>query len=155
MVILDEDGLLSRYPKPLTISAHTVRSTPSHRLKVLSRLTLPLQSRLHSRQGRTAGKWLGTRNLPIMSMNAIVQAVCPPPKYAITDLVECQIGLATRLQHLFIIDRGEHPAMSLCGVEMGARELSNNTDDAYGFPPYASLAPFLKIGARTGKRRTP
>jgi hypothetical protein len=81
-----------------------------------------------------------------MSMNAFVQALCPPPKYAITDLVECQIGLTTRLQHLFIIDRGEHPAISLCGVEMAAQELSNNTDDAYGFPPYASLAPFLKIG---------
>jgi putative flippase GtrA len=146
MVILGANGMLSRYPKPLTISAHTVRSTPSHRLTTSSRLTLPLQSRLHSRQGRSAGKWLGRRNLPIMSMNAIVQALCPPPKYVITDLVECQIGLATRIQHLFIIDRGEHPAISLCGIEMGAQELSNNTDDAYGFPPYASLAPFIKIG---------
>jgi putative flippase GtrA len=146
MVILDAEGMLSRYPKPLTISAHTVRSTPRNRLTVRSRLTLPLRSRLHSRQGRSAGKWLGGRNRPIMSMNAFVQALCPPPKYAITDLVECQIGLTTRLQHLFIIDRGEHPAISICGVEMAAQELSNNTDDAYGFPPYASLAPFLKIG---------
>jgi hypothetical protein len=81
-----------------------------------------------------------------MSMNAIVQAVCPPPKYAITDLVECQIGLTTRLQHLFIIDRGEQPAISQVGTEAGAKDLSTNTDDAYGFPPYASLAPFLKIG---------
>jgi hypothetical protein len=81
-----------------------------------------------------------------MSMNAIVQAVCPPPKYAITDLVECQIGLTTRLQHLFIIDRGEPAAVSRCDPENGAEELSRNTDDAYGFPPYASLAPFLKIG---------
>ena len=146
MVILNGDGILSRYPKPLTISAHTVRSTPSHRLKARSRLALPLQSRLHSRQGRTAGKWLGKRNLPIMSMNAIVQALCPPPKYAITDLVDCQIGLTTRLQHLFIIDRGERLGVSQVGPETGAGMLSTNTDDAYGFPPYASLAPFLKIG---------
>jgi putative flippase GtrA len=149
MVILDGNGILSRYPKPLTISAHTVRSTPSHRLNALSRLTLPVQSRLHSRQGRTAGKWLGQRDLPIMSMNAIVQALCPPPKYSVTDLVECQIGLTTRLRHLFIIDRGQHPAASPCDVETAARELSRNTDDAYGFPPYASLAPFLKIGGVT------
>ena len=146
MVILAEDGTLSRYPKPLTISAHTVRSTPSNRLKLRSRLTLPLQSRLHSRQGRTAGKWLGMRNLPIMSMNAVVQALCPPPKYAITDLVDCQIGLTTRMQHLFIIDRGERPASSQVGPEAAATDLSTNTDDAYGFPPYASLAPYLKIG---------
>jgi putative flippase GtrA len=146
MVIVDGDGVLSRYPKPLTISAHTVRSTPSHRLTVRSRLALPLQSRLHSRQGRTAGKWLGKRNLPIMSMNAIVQVLCPPPKYVITDLVDCRIGLTTRLQHLFIIDRGERAAVSQVGVKTGAEELAINTDDAYGFPPYASLAPYLKIG---------
>jgi putative flippase GtrA len=146
MVIVDGDGLLRRYPKPLTISAHTVRSTPSHRLNVRSRLTLPLQSRLHSRQGRTAGKWLGRRNLPIMSMNAVVQALCPPPKYVITDLVDCRIGLTTRLQHLFIIDRGERAAVSQVSLETGAADLASNTDDAYGFPPYASLAPYLKIG---------
>lgn len=146
MVIVDADGVLSRYPKPLTLSAHTVRSTPSHRLNVRSRLTLPFQSRLHSRQGRAAGKWLGRRNLPIMSMNAIVQALCPPPKYVITDLVDCRIGLTTRLQHLFIIDRGIRPAISQVGIEAAAEELAGNTDDAYGFPPYASLAPYLRIG---------
>jgi dolichol-phosphate mannosyltransferase len=146
MVIVDANGVLSRYPKPLTLSAHTVRSTPRHRLSVRNRLTLPLQSRLHSRQGRAAGKWLGTRNLPIMSMNAIVQAICPPPKYGITDLVECRIGLTTRLHHLFIIDRGGRPSVSDVSRETAAEELARNTDDAYGFPPYASLAPYLKIG---------
>jgi hypothetical protein len=146
MVILDEAGVLSRYPKPLTLSAHTVRSTPSHRLNTRSRLTLPLQSRLHSRQGRSAGKWLGKHNLPIMSMNAVVQALCPPPKYAITDLVDCRIGMQTALNHLFIIDRGATPAISTVSLEDGAQALSNNTDDAYGFPPYASLMPYLRIG---------
>lgn len=146
MVILNADGVLSRYPKPLTLSAHTVRSTPSHRLGVRSRLTLPLQSRLHSRQGRAAGKWVGRRNLPIMSMNAIVQALCPPPKYVITDLVDCRIGLTARLHQLFIIDRGGGPAVSEVGLETAAEELARNTDDAYGFPPYASLAPYLRIG---------
>jgi putative flippase GtrA len=146
MVILSEDGVLSRYPKPLTISAHTVRAMPSHRLSARSRLTLPLQSRLHSRQGRSVGKWLGQRNLPIMAMNAIVQVLCPPPKYEITDLVDCQIGSTTRLQHLFIIDRGGHAAVSEVPLETATQDLASNTDDAYGFPPYASLAPYLKIG---------
>lgn len=146
MVIVDADGVLRRYPKPLTLSAHTVRSTRSHRLSMRNRLTLPLQSRLHSRQGRAAGKWLGRRNLPIMSMNAIVQALCPPPKYVITDLVDCRIGLTTRLHQLFIIDRGGSPAVSEVGLETAAEELARNTDDAYGFPPYASLAPYLRIG---------
>src|SRR5260370_31200267 len=98
MVILHEDGVLSRYPKPLTISAHTVRAMPSHRLSARSRLTLPLQSRLHSRQGRTVGKWLGQRNLPIMAMNAIRQVPCPPPKDEITGLADRQIGVTTRPQ---------------------------------------------------------
>lgn len=146
MVIVDADGVLSRYPKPLTLSAHTVRSTPSHRLSIRSRLTLPLQSRLHSREGRAAGKWLGTRNLPIMSMNAVVQALCPPPKYVITDLVDCRIGLTARLHQLFIIERGGSPGVNVVSLEAAAGELARNTDDAYGFPPYASLAPYLRIG---------
>jgi hypothetical protein len=81
-----------------------------------------------------------------MSMNAIVQALCPPPKYAITDLVDCRIGMQTALNHLFIIDRGATPAISTVSLEDGAQALSNNTDDAYGFPPYASLMPYLRIG---------
>ena len=85
MVVVDSQGWVTRYPKPLTISAHTVRATPRNRLGLSRRLTLPVQSQLHSRGGRAAGKRMAARNLPIMSLNACVQAVIPPPKYHVNE----------------------------------------------------------------------
>ena len=98
MVIIDANGVASRYPKPLTISAHTLRAVPQNRLKLSQRLSLSWQSRLHSREGRSVGKKLGAANLPIMSMNAVVQAVIPPPKYRVTDLVSCVVGTQVRME---------------------------------------------------------
>jgi putative flippase GtrA len=146
MVILDRSGSVSRYPKPLTISAHTVRSTPANRLKPISRLTLPLRSRLHSRGGRGTGKWLSTLNLPIMALNAAVQALVPPPKYMVTDLVDCRIGTSAPIQNVFLIERGTESWVNEVGPEETVDVLIRNTDDAYGFPPYNTLAPYITIG---------
>jgi hypothetical protein len=46
---------------------------------------------------------------------------------------------------LFIIERGA-PALSELDVEQATQELMENTDDAYGFPPYRYVAPVLHIG---------
>jgi dolichol-phosphate mannosyltransferase len=140
MVVLDPDGRVTRYPKPLTISAHTVRATPRNRLSPAGRLALPIQSRLHSRGVRGAGKWLGRLNLPIMSLNAAVQALIPPPKYAVTDLVDCELGRRTRLEHVFLIERGPETAIADVHGAPAVDALLRNTEDAFGFPPYPSLA---------------
>jgi dolichol-phosphate mannosyltransferase len=140
MVVLDADGWVTRYPKPLTISAHTVRATPRSRLGTAGRLALPLQSRLHSRGVRGAGKRMGRLNLPIMSMNAAVQALIPPPKYAVTDLVDCEVGRRTRMEHVFLIERGSETAISELHGPAAVDALLRNTEDAYGFPPYPSVA---------------
>jgi hypothetical protein len=146
MVIIDAHATASRYPKPLTISAHTLRAVPQHSLKPSQRLSLSWQSRLHSREGRSVGKRLGAANLPIMSMNAIVQAIIPPPKYNVTDLVPCTVGTQVRMENLFVIERGSPALMEPIGPDRAVVELLENTEDAYGFPPYSSLAPHLKIG---------
>jgi dolichol-phosphate mannosyltransferase len=140
MVVLDPDGSVSRYPKPLTISAHTVRATPRNRLSPARRLALPIQSRLHSRGVRGAGKRMGRLNLPIMSLNAAVQALIPPPKYAVTDLVDCEMGRRTRIEHVFLIERGPETAVAEVQGPAAVDALLRNTEDAYGFPPYPSLA---------------
>jgi dolichol-phosphate mannosyltransferase len=145
MVLLGADGSVSRYPKPLTISAHTVHAMPRHRLGLGARLTLPLQSRLHSREGRAAGKRLGEMNLPIMAMNAAIQALVPPPKYLVTDLVPTQIGSRTSIDHIFLIERGVQDRVEEMTSEEALEELVRNTDDAYGFPPYSSLAPHIRL----------
>lgn len=146
MTIIDRDGTAYRYPKPLTISAHTLSAVPQNRLNLRQRSTLAVQSRLHSRGGRSVGKSLGERNLPIMSMNAVVQAVIPPPKYAITELVACAIQRQIRMDRLFIIERGAPRLRLRLDAETALEELIANTEDAYGFPPYATMAPQLVIG---------
>src|SRR6266550_2403027 len=145
MVIIDEHAIASRYPKPLTISAHTLQAVPQNRLKRSQRMTLAWQSRLHSREGRSVGKKLGAANLPIMSMNAIVQAVIPPPKYKVTDLVPCTVGTQVRMENLFVIERGLPAVIEPISPDRAVVELLENTEDAYGFPPYSSLAPHLTI----------
>ena len=152
MVIIDAQGTASRYPKPLTISAHTLRAVPQHRLKRTQRMSLAWQSRLHSREGRSVGKKLGAANLPIMSMNAIVQAIIPPPKYKVTDLVACTVGTEVRMENLFVIERGTPALMEPIAIDRALVELLENTEDAYGFPPYSSLAPHLKIGGEGHER---
>lgn len=146
MVVVAADGWLTRYPKPLTISAHTVRATPQNRLRLGSRLTLPLQSQLHSRGARAAGKRMAELNLPIMSMNAAIQALIPPPKYMVTDLVDCRIGSRARPEHIFLIERGRETVIEDLGGADAVEALLRNTEDAYGFPPYPTLARHITIG---------
>ena len=145
MVVVSDQGTASRYPKPLTISAHTLRSVPQHRLAPVQRLSLAWQSRLHSRGGRATGKRMAQFNVPMMALNAGVQMLIPPPKYMITDLVDCEIGERIPIRHVFLIERGS-PTM-VAGVTQADAlpELLANTEDAYGFPPYAQLAPQLVL----------
>jgi len=149
MLIVDERGIASRYPKPLTISAHTLRAVPQHHLKLSQRVALVWQSRLHSRSGRAAGKRMGAANMPIMAMNAAVQFLVPPPKFRITDLVRCDIGGQVRMQNLFIIERGSPASVEPVSIDVALEELLANTEDAYGFPPYAQLAPYIVIRGET------
>jgi dolichol-phosphate mannosyltransferase len=145
MIIVDEQGMANRYPKPLTISAHTLRSVPSNRLGLRQRAVLQVQSRVHSKSGRGIGQWLARSNVPIMSINSLVQIVIPPPKYMITDLVSCEIHQQIKMSRFFLIERGPR-LISYPTHEEALEVLLSNTEDAYGFPPYAQLAPKLVIG---------
>lgn len=148
MTIIDSQGTASRYPKPLTISAHTLAAVPQNHLRARERVALYIQSRVHSRTGRSVGKRLGDVNLPIMTINAIVQVAVPPPKYMITDLVPCQIERQVPITDLFIIERGGPRAATPVEPGEAIEELITNTEDAYGFPPYAQVAPQLVIDGR-------
>ncbi|HCG02287.1 MAG TPA: hypothetical protein DEV93_17300 [Chloroflexi bacterium] len=145
MVVVSDQGTASRYPKPLTISAHTLRSVPQHRLAPVQRLSLAWQSRLHSRSGRATGKRMAQFNVPMMALNAGVQMVIPPPKYMITELVDCEIGGRIPIRNVFLIERGSPALVAGVTPSEALVELLANTEDAYGFPPYAQLAPQLVI----------
>jgi dolichol-phosphate mannosyltransferase len=147
MTVIDRSGNASWFPKPLTISAHTLRAVSADDLTRSEWRRLQIQSRLHSRGGRSIAMTLSRFNLPIMGINALTQMLIPPPKYTVDRLVPCQMTDATRVRELFIIERG---SPRLADLDKGAAltQLLANTDDAYGFPPFRYLAPAISIGSR-------
>jgi hypothetical protein len=147
MTIIDARGFASRYPKPLTISNHTLKAVPKHRLRLRQRAALQLQSRVHSRSGRAAARWLASRNLPILAINALTQLAVPPPKYMIEALLSCPIDNEVKVERLYLIERGAPKTVSHPGRDEALNELMANSADAYGFPPYSQLAPHLALWA--------
>ena len=133
------------YPKPMTLSFHTMGVAKDGRLTLGDRAALSIQSRLHSKSGRQVGRALGERNIPIMTMNSAVQALVPPPKHRIDDLFDCVVGGRAPIRNVVLMERGPEHLLPL-EVDEAVRRLIDNTDDAYGFPPFATFAPRLRIG---------
>ena len=77
-------------------------------------------------------------------MNAIVQALIPPPKYDVTKLVPgAQLCTEARLAGLFVIERATDDVTRTLADDEAIETLMENCDDAYGFPPYPLIAQFL------------
>src|SRR6266487_1157817 len=144
MTVIDRNGNASWFPKPLTISAHTLRAVSADDLTRAEWRRLQIQSRLHSKGGRSIGMRLSRFNLPIMGLNAITQMLIPPPKYTVDRLVPCRMTPRTAVRELFIIERGS-PRLADLGDQSALEQLIANTDDAYGFPPFRHLAPAISI----------
>lgn len=143
LTLLSPDGRVMMYPKPLTISRHTVSSVRAATLTRRERFFLPLQSRLHSRSGRRFGLLLAKSRLPMATVNAITQMVVPPPKYSVTRLIPgVRIVRDARLAGLVVIERGQDAEIAMTPSE-ATKVLLENCDDAYGFPPYGSIKHFL------------
>ncbi|MBM4823123.1 MULTISPECIES: glycosyltransferase [Streptomyces] len=145
MTVVDASGRAVCFPKPLTISAHTLRAVHAEDLTRGEWRRLALQSRLHSKGGRSIALLLSRFNLPIMGINALTQILVPPPKYSVDRLVPCRLGSSTEVKDLFVIERGAPDLYDLDPAEALERMLAN-TEDAYGFPPYRHLAPALRVG---------
>jgi glycosyltransferase involved in cell wall biosynthesis len=145
MTILQSDGTAYCFPKPLTISHHTLRAVDPGDLSAREWRKLKFQSRLHSKEGRQWGMLLGEFNVPLMSMNAITQMVVPPPKYAVDRLVPTDVCRSVLVDEMFIIERGM-PRLADVDHRTALAELIENTDDAYGFPPFRYFAPAIVLG---------
>lgn len=146
MTIIDAAaGEAISYPKPMTLSFHTMGVAKDGRLTLGDRLALSIQSRLHSKSGREVGRSLGQRNIPIMTMNSVVQAVVPPPKHRIDALFDCEVGGRAPIRNVVLMERGEDQ-LETVPLDEAVRRLIENTDDAYEFPPFATFAPRIRIG---------
>ena len=145
MTIIDPRGDAISYPKPMTLSFHTMGVAKDGRLSISDRAALSVQSRLHSKSGRTVGRALGERNLPIMTVNSAVQFLVPPPKHRIEALFECKVGGRAPIRNVVLMERGEE-VLEPVSVDAAVQKLIENTDDAYGFPPFSLFAPRIRIG---------
>jgi dolichol-phosphate mannosyltransferase len=143
LTLLSPAGQVYTFPKPLTISAHTLHAIDSGKLDWRGRLFLPWQSMVHSRGGRRTAHRMARWPLPVATINAITQMLVPPPKYPVQALVPgVAFASSAKLAGIFFIEWGEDADMRLSDDEALAR-LMRNGDDAYGFPPYAAIAPSL------------
>jgi hypothetical protein len=139
LTLVSPNGGVLPYPKPLTISRHTVSAVNTPLLTATERATLVIQSRLHSKSGRWFGLFLTRTGLPMATTNAIVQWIVPPPKYPVQRLVpHARVASSALLTGLVIIERGEGDEVRIDHDE-AIETLLENCDDAYGFPPYADI----------------
>ncbi|HEX2994735.1 MAG TPA: hypothetical protein VHP14_07925, partial [Anaerolineales bacterium] len=144
MTIVGKDGMVLSFPKPLTISNHTLSAVNANSsLKWWERVALQFQSRLHSKSGRKVGLNLSKSKLPAATMNAVVQMLVPPPKYMVHRLIpKATYANQAKLSGAAIIERGPE-FEEVLNHEQAVETFVNNAEDAYGFPPYPILADSL------------
>lgn len=144
MTVVSRDGAVLSYPKPLTISRHTLEAVSGAPLSLFERLALQIQSRVHSKSGRQTALAMTRTMLPMATVNSIAQMIVPPPKYSIDKLIPgVKIGRSARPSRLLVIERGSEESETTLHQEDAMQILFANSEDAYGFPPYARLAPYL------------
>jgi dolichol-phosphate mannosyltransferase len=144
LTLLSAQGEVLTYPKPLTISSHTVHAINATNLPLAARLYLPFQSRVHSRNGRRAAHYMAQTKLPMATVNAYVQFLIPPPKFTVGELVPTVKMVArAHMAGLYVIEReGGDTVRDLDSAE-ALDILMCNCEDAYGFPPYRAIESFL------------
>jgi len=140
MTIVSRDGKVMSFPKPLTISKHTLSSVNGKAtLTLIEKLALQIQSRLHSKSGRRIGLKISESKLPAATMNTIVQMLIPPPKYMVDRLIpDVEYVNHAELSRAVVIERGPMFEEKL-GHEKVVEIFVRNAEDAYGFPPYPIL----------------
>jgi dolichol-phosphate mannosyltransferase len=143
MTIVSRDGTVMNYPKPMTISFHTLEAAKTAPLPLWRRIALQVQSRLHSKSGRKVGLKLGNSRFTAATLNAIDQMISTPPKYMIDRLIpDVKYAETASLTPVMVIERGPVALLRMSPDEI-AQELAVNAEDAYGFPPYPIIGHLL------------
>jgi dolichol-phosphate mannosyltransferase len=144
LTLVSPEGRALTYPKPLTISRHTLKAVKTPLLTRRERVGLLVQSRLHSRSGRRFALILARTHLPAATINAVVQLLVPPPKFHVERLVPgVEVAPEARLAGMVVIQRGGAGQLVLDERE-ALETLMSNCEDAYGFPPYSAIEGSLR-----------
>jgi putative flippase GtrA len=85
LTIVDQDGRVYSYPKPLTVNRSMLDESDST-LSLSERLALGAQKLLYTTQVRQAGLWLSDQELPAATFNTYLQRFVPQPKQHLQEL---------------------------------------------------------------------
>ena len=141
MVIASQNGQILSFPKPFTISSHTLDSV----FGMDTNLWYRIRSRVHSKGGRSTYQSMGSIGwLPIMSINALAQIVFEPPKLYPDQIMEIKIGDHATPKKLFFLS-DEFAGEKEIAKEDAVKLIHSNTDNAYITPPYDKIFPGLTI----------
>ena len=141
MIIAGSDGRIFSFPKPFTISSHTLDSV----FDMKTDIWYKIRSRVHSKGGRTAYKGMGTVDwLPMMGINAVAQIMFKPPKLYPSKILSMKIGKDAVPNKLFFLSN-EFEGEKKISKEDAVKLIMSNTDNAYITPPYNKIFPKLNI----------
>jgi len=149
MTILTPTGKAYCFPKPPTISLHTLEAIGYDYRNLYSLPFLVLRSRVHSKAGRSFMRGLGKRNLPILSLNALGQILVPPPKPPILSLIGPErLGQTCQINALCFIAQGK-PVFTEMSLDSTLKMVEANSDDAFNFPPYNDIMGDIEIDGQS------
>jgi hypothetical protein len=148
MTILDPKGKAYCFPKPPTISLHTLNAIRYDYKKLCGLPFLVLRSMVHSKKGRNFMRSLGKLKIPIFSINALGQILIPPPKPPIISLIgPDRLGQTCQISALCFIARGK-PVFKAISLDSSLEMVEANSDNAFNFPPYSDIMGEIEIDGR-------
>jgi hypothetical protein len=133
--LVDPDGNVLAYPKPMSISRHSLGAFNARALSWRERAALEVQSRVHSRSGRRLAHGLARAGVPVATLDTVVQWLVPPAEYPVERLLP-YAGLATGavLRGLFLIERGAVDSTRQLGHETAMEKLAADGEGASALP---------------------
>ena len=137
------------FPKPMTISSHTFKTAVDVAEDTSNKFGLKLRSLVHSKRGRQFMRDLSKHNVPIFTFNTIGQMLIRPPKYRISDISKSiQIKNESKVIAIgFLKKEGEK--ITNLDKESALKQAIENSDDAFLFPPYRELFPYINIDGKS------
>ncbi len=151
MTIISPPKTAMCFPKPMTISAHTLKTAAIVSNNGFGGIGMHIRSLVHSREGRESMRKLARYNVPIFTFNAVGQTLIRPPKFKIEDVMGCvKILDRTNVDTLCFLQLGGEEAVNI-PIETALANAIENSDDAFLFPPYRELLDYINIGGRSAK----
>ena len=150
------------FPKPMTISSHTLKtaldvSNAHHKFAnhMLDGRCMKLRSLVHSKEGRRFMHKLGSYNsVPIFTLNTIGQRIIKPPKFRVQDILQTAIvKTKTNIKSLYFLEMGNKDQKEIVpSAGMATTKAIENSDDAFLFPPYSELIKYITINGKSSKQ---